>query len=138
MTTEVPLRQRIQVRHVQGDEYAVRLRAHEVHVDQPGSDRGMSPVELFVASLATCVAHYAGSYLHRHSLPREGLTVVAEYEMAADHPARIAGMRVTVDPGQELEPRRWQALRAVVDHCTVHNTLRRPPEVEILVRGGRP
>lgn len=138
MTIEVPLGQRIQVRHVQGDEYAVRLRAHEVHTDQPGSDQGMSPVELFVTSLATCVAHYAGSYLHRHSLPREGLTVVAEYGMAADRPPRIARMRITADPGQQLEPTRLQALQAVVDHCTVHNTLRRPPEIEILVHDGRP
>ncbi|MCX2951439.1 OsmC family protein [Lentzea sp. NEAU-D7] len=138
MKTEVPLHQRVQVRHVQGDEYAVLLRAHEVHTDQPGSDQGMSPVELFAASLATCVAHYAGSYLHRHSLPREGLTVVAEYGMAADRPPRIGRIRITVDPAQALEPRRRQALQAVVDHCTVHNTLRQPPEIEIRVHDDRP
>jgi len=138
MTTEVALRQRIRVRHVQGDEYAVQVRAHEVYTDQPGSDRGMSPVELFATSLATCVAHYAGSYLHRHSLPREGLTVVAEYGMAADRPPRIGRIRITVDPAQELEPHRRQALQAVVDHCTVHNTLRQPPEIEIRIHDDRP
>ncbi|WP_439657832.1 OsmC family protein [Lentzea sp. HUAS TT2] len=138
MTTEVALRQRIRVRHVQGDEYAVQVRAHEVHTDQPGSDRGMSPVELFATSLATCIAHYAGSYLHRHSLPRDGLAVVAEYGMAEDRPPRIGRVRISVDPGQELEPRRLQALQAVVEHCTVHNTLRQPPEIEILVRDGLP
>lgn len=138
MTPEVPLHQGIRVRHVQGDEYAVLLRAHEVHTDQPGSDRGMSPVELFAASLATCVAHYAGGYLHRHGLPREGLVVVAEYGMAADRPPRIGRIRLTVDPAQELTGRQRQALHAVVDHCTVHNTLRQPPQIEIRIRDEQP
>jgi uncharacterized OsmC-like protein len=134
MTAEVLLPQVIRVRHVQGDEYAVLLRAHEVHTDQAGSDRGMSPVELF----ATCVAHYAGGYLHRHGLPREGLVVVAEYGAAADRPPRIGRIRLTVDPAQDLTPRQRQALHAVVDRCTVHNTLRQPPLIESRIHDQQP
>lgn len=124
---------RLTVQHVRDDEFMMRLRAHELHTDQPDSDRGPSPVELFVASLATCVAHYSGTFLRRHDLPSDGLTAHAEYAMATDRPARVARIRVTVQVDISLTPQQKTALQAVANHCTVHNTLRQPPEVEIRV-----
>lgn len=124
---------RLTVQHVRDDEFMIRLRAHELHTDQPDSDRGPSPVELFVASLATCVAHYSGRFLRRHELSRDGHTVHAEYAMATDRPARVAQIRVTVHVNTSLTPQQKTALQAVANHCTVHNTLRQPPEIEIRV-----
>ncbi|GLY49829.1 OsmC family protein [Lentzea sp. NBRC 102530] len=124
---------KLTVRHVRDDEFVIRLRAHELHTDQPDSDRAMSPVELFVASLATCVAHYANVYLRRHHLSAEGLHVCVEYQMAVDRPARVSRIKVTSHVAERLEPQQKAALQAVVNHCTVHNTLRHPPEVEIRV-----
>ncbi|SDH55468.1 Uncharacterized OsmC-related protein [Lentzea fradiae] len=128
-------KQRLTVQHVRGDEFMLRLRAHELHTDQPESDRALSPVELFVASLATCVAHYTGTFLRRHELSHDGHTVTAEYEMAADRPARVARIRITVHVGVALTPQQEAAVQAVANHCTVHNTLRRPPEIEIRING---
>lgn len=124
---------RLTVQHVRDDEFMIRLRAHELHTDQPDGDRGPSPVELFVASLATCVAHYSGRFLRRHELSRDGHTVRAEYAMATDRPARVARIRVTVHVNTSLTPQLKTALQAVANHCTVHNTLRQPPEIEIRV-----
>jgi hypothetical protein len=48
------------VRCVSGEAYEVSVRGHQVIVDQPtdagGQDTAPTPTELFVASLATCVA----------------------------------------------------------------------------------
>ncbi|HEX8869678.1 MAG TPA: OsmC family protein [Lentzea sp.] len=129
---------RLTVQHVRGDEFMIRLRAHELHTDQPDSDHALSPVELFVASLATCVAHYAGTYLRRHEISQDGHVVLAEYEMAADRPARVARIHVMVRLNVSLTPQQKNALQAVANHCTVHNTLRRPPEVEIRVSAEEP
>ncbi|MGQ4418423.1 OsmC family protein [Streptomyces sp. SAS_269] len=126
---------RLHVTHVAGDAYDVHVRGHRIQVDQPteegGTDTAPTPVELFAASLATCVAFYAGRYLHRHGLPRSGLRVRAEYVMATDRPARITSVRVVVAPPPGLPEQRHAALLAVASHCTVHNTLARPPEVAI-------
>jgi uncharacterized OsmC-like protein len=86
---------------------------------------------LFVASLATCVAFYAGRYLTLHRYSRDGLAVSAGYDMASDRPARVGGVRLTVRVPAGLPPERWAALRAVVSHCTVHNSLAVPPSVTI-------
>lgn len=125
----------VEVTFTGGESYRITARGHEFGVDQPldagGNDIDPTPVELFVASLAACVGFYAGRYLARHDVPRDGLRVETEFEMADDRPARVASvrMRLTVPPG--LTQARTKALLAVVDHCTVHNTLRQPPDVSV-------
>lgn len=60
----------VDVRFVTGESYEFAVRGHRMLVDQPpeagGEDEAPTPTELFVASLATCVAFYAGRYLTRH------------------------------------------------------------------------
>ncbi|WP_155056044.1 OsmC family protein [Streptomyces blattellae] len=125
----------VDVAHVNGDAYEVDIRGHRVLVDQPmeagGRDTAPTPVELFAASLATCVAFYAGRYLHRHKLPRTGLRVRTEFTMAFDRPARVDTVRIVITPPPALSAQRHAAMLAVASHCTIHNTLRRPPEVDI-------
>ena len=123
------------VRFLAGEAYEVAVRGHRVVVDQPpdagGGDSAPTPTELFVASLATCVAFYAGRYLSRHGFSREGLAVSVDFAMATDRPARVSGVRLTVRVPADLPADRWPALRAVAAHCTVHNSLQRPPDVGI-------
>lgn len=125
----------IAVRFAYGESYEIAVRGHHIVVDQPiedgGADQGATPTELFVASLAGCVAYYAGRYLSRHGYGREGLTVEAGFEMASGRLARVAMIHLTVNIPREVPAERWQALRAVVHRCTVHNTLNQPPQVDI-------
>ncbi|MBQ1047259.1 OsmC family protein [Micromonospora sp. C51] len=125
----------IDVQFRAGEAYEIRVRDHRLLADQPvdagGADTAPSPTELFAASLAACVAFYAGRYLTRHGHGRAGLAVSASFEMATDRPARVAAIRITVRPPTDLPPERWPALRAVASHCTVHNTLLNAPEIEV-------
>jgi uncharacterized OsmC-like protein len=105
-----------------------------VLVDQPaeagGADTAPTPTELFVASLASCVAFYAGRFLDRHHLDRTGLRVTAEFTLATERPARVGSVRLRLTaPGLPVE--RHAALHAVVSKCTVHNSLHQPPSVDI-------
>ncbi|UIX34151.1 OsmC family protein [Streptomyces sp. GQFP] len=126
---------RVEVTQLRNQAFAVFVRDHELTVDQPveagGDNEGPTPVEFFVASLASCVAYYAGRFLQRHHLAYERLRVKADFTMADDRPARVAAVRMRVLLPVELNPDQQQALRAVVGHCTVHNTLRQPPEVTV-------
>ena len=123
------------VRFVSGEAYEVAVRGHRVMVDQPvdagGEDNAPTPTELFVASLATCVAFYAGRYLTRHGFNRDGLGVSVGFDMADDRPARVAVVRLTVRVPADVPAERRAALQAVVSHCTVHNSLTTPPDVTI-------
>ena len=127
--------QGMEARFVAGEAYEVTVRGHRLVVDQPadagGQDSAPTPTELFVASLASCVAFYVGRFLTRHGYSRDGLAVSAGYEMASDRPARVSSVRLAVRVPAGLPPGRWAALRAVVSHCTVHNSLASPPPVSI-------
>ena len=116
----------VAVTHGDGDAYAIVTRGHTVLVDQPaeagGADTAATPTELFIGSLASCVAFYAGRFLQRHGLDRHGLSVSADFTMAADRPARVAAVQVRITVPDGVPPERRAALLAVASHCTVHNT----------------
>jgi len=126
------------VSFVAGEAYELGIRGHRVLVDQPvadgGEDTAPTPTELFVASLAACVAFYAGRYLTRHGYSRDGLAVSAAFDMATDRPARVTAIRIDVTVPEEVPAGRRPALAAVISHCTVHNTLHATPEVSIGLR----
>jgi uncharacterized OsmC-like protein len=131
---------RIEVRPVAAEEYEIRIDGHHrVRVDQPaesgGHDRGPTPTQLFVGSLAGCVAYYAGRYLTRHGYARDGLEVHADFDMATDRPARVGAIRITVEPPAGFPAERVAALVAVASHCTVHNTIVNDPTISVAVSG---
>jgi putative redox protein len=129
----------IRVEHRGDDRFDVAIGRHMVRVDQPvgdgGEDSGPTPTELFVAGLASCVAHYARRFLHRHGLPTEGLSVTARFSMATDRPARVADISVEVGLPADVPEDRRGALLAVARHCTVHNSLDHPPRVRVGLEG---
>ena len=127
---EAPMR----VEHRGGDKFDINVRGHVVRVDQPINDRGEdtapTPTELFIASLASCVAFYARRYLARHNLPTDGLAIEATFDMGSK-PARVARITLRLIVPEGVPADRLDALLAVATHCTVHNTLAREPEVSI-------
>jgi uncharacterized OsmC-like protein len=88
------------VEHAAGTKYVATVRGHQVRVDQPiaggGTDEAPSPVELFVVSLATCVAYFAGQYMEHHGVSRVGLAVYTEYRKTDRPPTRIASINLRV------------------------------------------
>lgn len=125
----------LDVEYLDGEAYELRVRGHRVRVDQPmesgGADTAPTPTELFVGSLAACVAFYAGRYLARNGWRRDGLAVRAEFEMATDRPARVGAIRITVTPPDGLPADRVERLLAIASHCTVHNSITHQPTLTV-------
>jgi putative redox protein len=122
----------LSVESLGGDRHRVCVRGHELIVDQPredgGEDAGPTPVDLFVASLAACVSHYARRGLGRSG---EGPTVRCRWTMSETPPWRVAAIDIDVNLPHDVEPARLAAVQRAVAHCTVHNTLVDPPRVRI-------
>ena len=123
------------VRSRGGDRYEIDIRGHRIVVDQPtdggGTDTGPTPTELFVASVASCTAHYAGRFLARHGVDADGLGVTCTFAFATDRPARVGSIDMTLDVPSGLPDAQLDRLRAVVEHCTVKNSLVKPPDVHL-------
>lgn len=124
----------VRVDYREGDLFDISVRQHQLSVDQPadvgGTDTAPTPTELFVASLASCVAFYARRFLARHGLATAGLAVTATFAMA-ERPARVGEITLTLSVPGGVPDERRAALLAVALHCTVHNSLEQPPAVRV-------
>jgi uncharacterized OsmC-like protein len=124
----------ITVTHLDEDRFRIDVRGHHLLVDQIGPDSedvGPNPTELFVASLTACVGHYAARFLRRHGLPHTGLRVDCDWLMLAAEPARVGRVRLRVSTPEPVPEELRATMSAAVEHCTVHNSLRQPPQVTI-------
>jgi putative redox protein len=123
------------VTHMFEDAFEVEVRGHHLTVDQPvdagGADLGPTPTELFAAALAACVGFYAERFLRRHGLPADGLRVHCTATMSSEPPTRVAMINLRLTGLPPLLERQREVLLAVVDHCTVHNSIRQAPQVRI-------
>jgi putative redox protein len=99
-------------------------------------DSRPTPTELLAASLASCAAAYAESYLSSHSYATDGLSVGCDYRLSADQPASVGSLEVTVIAPRELPVDRRRALLQAVENCMVGNTLGMPPFIRIVIADG--
>lgn len=117
----------ISVLHDSGDRFRIEIRGHELIVDQPGSgDSGPTPTELFIASLISCTAFYARRFLARRGLTDGELVVTGDYTWAEDH-SRITAIEMHVATANGIPADLHAALARVVEHCTVHESIRNVP-----------
>jgi len=125
----------IAVTYAGRDRLRVDVRGHVLLADQPvedgGDDTAPTPTEMFVSSLAACVAFYAERFLRRHGLPAEGLNVTADCRWA-ENPHRVGEIVLDVEAPGLTEMKR-EAFERVIDHCTVHNSFRVSPVVRVKV-----
>jgi len=124
----------IRVRHLGDAQFSILTRHHELVVDQPfeggGENLGPTPTELFVASLASCVAFYGRGFLHARGLA-DRVDVDARWSLELG-PTRVGRIDITID-APAVPRERLDAFRRAIEHCTVHNSLHDPPVVSFSV-----
>jgi len=124
----------VTVEHLGAVQFEIKARQHVIASDQPaengGFDEGMTPPELFLASLGSCAAFYAAAYLRKHKLAEEGTKVRVTAGKRKD-PARLDDFRIFVDVPAGLDPIHLAGLERAVHQCLIHNTLLHPPTIAI-------
>jgi len=118
---------------------AVDVRGHRLLVDQPadegGEDQGMTPVELLVASLGSCIGYFAARFCQRHHLPAGGLRVTMAWEYA-EQPHRVGSMAAHVHLPVALEPALRARMQKVLEGCTVHHSISIAPTIDVQITHG--
>ena len=113
--------------------FQVTTRGHRLICDQPldegGSNEGVSPSELLLASVASCAAYQAAQYLDTRGLPARQLKVRVSADKASQ-PSRLTSFRIDITvPG--LNERHQAAIVRSVKACLIHNTLSLGPSIEV-------
>jgi putative redox protein len=114
----------------------VRVGEHELLFDQPrsvpgGEDRGPSPLDAMVVSVAACAHYFAAAYLHGRGLPTDGLRVEVDAEKERLPVSRIGRLAIRVKLPGELSDKQVAGVERAVKSCPAYGTLLHPPSVEI-------
>ena len=122
------------IEHLGSVQFRVHARQHEITSDQPpengGFDEGMTPPELFLASLGACAGFYAAQYLKKRKLATEGTRVRVTAEKLLG-PARLDNFRIKVEVPLGIDEEHRKGVEDAVHHCLIHNTLLQPPQIAI-------
>jgi uncharacterized OsmC-like protein len=120
-----------------------RVGNHELVFDQPasvpgGEDRGPSPLDVMMVSVAACAHYFAAAFLHGRGHATEKMTVEVEAEKERVPVSRIRRVAITVRVPPGLSEREIAGIERAIKACPAYGTLVRSPTVEIRVEGGSP
>jgi uncharacterized OsmC-like protein len=132
MDTGIP--QPTVVTHVDGEKFAIRIRSHEIIVDQTirggGEDSAPTPLELLGASLGSCIAFFVRRFLVTRELPCDGLQVDVSHTRATN-PSRIDAFQVKVTLPQDIPQKYMPMIERVLETCPAHNTLGTGAKIDV-------
>ena len=126
----------VTVEHLGALQFEIKARHHSIVSDQPsengGHDEGMTPPELLLASLGSCVGFYVAQYLRKHQLATEGTRVRVTAEKLKD-PARIDNFRIEIETTAVLTEQHQSGVENAAQHCLIHNTLLHAPRMAVAI-----
>jgi len=125
----------ITVTRQNGLEFKVAVRGHTVTSDMSprdgGCDAGPAPAELLAVSLGACTAMMAQAYCRKHGWDGDaGASLTLEL---ADNPKRVAAIVVDLELPEGVPEDKKETVRQVAERCLIHETLKRPPAVDVEV-----
>src|SRR5437868_308006 len=95
---------------------------HEIVFDQPravpgGDDRGPSPLDVMVVSIAACAHYFAAAYLHGRGLPTDGLTVDVQADKERVPAPRIGNLTMDVRVPSGLTDLQIAGIERAIKNC---------------------
>lgn len=95
----------------------------------------MTPPELLLPSLGSCVAYYTAEYLRVRGLSAAGLTVTVA-AAKAQRPARLTKFRVGLSVPRLQDQLHQEGILRAAENCLIHNALRHGPTIAIELEEG--
>lgn len=126
----------VKVTHPGKMKFQIQARQHVIESDQPsengGEDMAMTPPELFLASLGSCVGFYVAHFLSRRNLADHGVEISVTAEELRE-PARMGNIVVKVKSPVPLTEDQRLGVERSAHRCLIHQTLLSAPKIEFEV-----
>lgn len=113
--------------------FDVKSKEYEFAVDTKGN--GMTPPDVLLASIGTCIGVYLRKYAEGAKLSLPEFTVKVDADFSKDKPVCFRQIKVEIDlKGTKVDDRRIKAILEFVKNCPVHNTVKTNPEIEVAIK----
>ena len=124
----------IELHQIEGRRFAIRARGNQVIVDDTveagGPGDGFRPTELLLGALAACMAGTMTNFATDQDITIDGITVSVS-DRVEKAPTRIGAITVSMVVHSDVDERRAASLERVASACKIHNTLNRPPLIDV-------
>ena len=124
----------IKIKFGEGQKLSAVSDDYCIDVDMPSSEGGKSsapePTHLFLASLATCAAHYARKFCESKSLPMEGLGLKVRYGYNKQG-TQISKFTYELTIPEGFPEKYKAALLRALDLCPIKKLLLSPPAFQM-------
>lgn len=115
-------------------DYSFKAKSKDYEFDIALKDKGISPPDVLLASIGSCLGVYLQKYLEGAKIKADGFKISTEAEFCQEQPMRFKEVKVLIDlSGIELDGRRKESILAFIKNCPVHNTLIQHPAVSITI-----
>ncbi|MCM3874798.1 MAG: OsmC family protein [Thermoanaerobaculia bacterium] len=111
------------------------VKGHRVRTDQPpplGAGTAVSPFDLFLASIATCMGFYALHFCQERGIATEGLGLSLE-TVRDETKKRLSTIRVALRLPPGFPEKYAEAIRRAIDQCAVKKHMVEPPTFELTI-----
>lgn len=128
---------RISIQHQEEMRFVATDEQHKLTIDLPvphgGTNRGMTPPHLFVASLGACVGVYIVDFCEENEIEYQDFRIDVDWVMQMK-PKRIKRINMTLDfPNHSLTERSKQQIIDSANNCVLQNTLEDKPQVILTI-----
>ena len=133
------MQQRLSVELKGGMKVNARVRDFTIRTDQPknheGDDSAPTPLEIFFASLGTCVGVTVASFCEKRSIPFKDIGI----DMTVDRDDKTRAVKkicMNVKLPSDFPEEYRTAVMKAVDTCTVKKTIIAQPEIVTTITNG--
>lgn len=109
--------------------FTVKTGESQFLVDAKGN--GMTPLDVLLAGLGSCIGVYIRKYAVGSKLNLEGFKINVSAELSGESPFSFRQISVNIDlKNCQMDERRQKALLEFVKNCPAHNTLKGNPQID--------
>jgi putative redox protein len=112
----------------------IKTRSHRVisdlSIDDGGGDKGLSPSEMMVAAIGSCMALMVDQYCRKQGYLDGSVEVNSTYEMT-DQPNRISAITIDLELPRDVPEEKKKIIKKLAIECPVHQTLLGPLDIDI-------
>lgn len=122
---------KVEITNRQGNVFEVQAQENRFLIEPLSSDK-LSPGDVFLASLGSCMGLFTRRYLDNAKIPTSGFSLKLEADFSQDSPRRFKEIKVILDlRDTPIDPQRKNALLKFVENCPIGNTLRGKPDITV-------
>ncbi|MFA7577087.1 MAG: OsmC family protein [Candidatus Muiribacteriota bacterium] len=120
------------LKNIKNMQFEFEMDGMKILCDQPVDNYGdgeyLSPVPIFVSSVAMCAATYGGFFYKKNNIPMDNFKVTGSYEAEYSKKARIKSINLKIF-SPDIPEKDRKKFEAFVNQCLIVNTIKDSLEI---------